>query len=127
MGSCPGFFNMRQVIRMPHLIRDGAEGVWKNSILLKVIKPERGEEPEGFFDLEQKKSPLDSSIETRCIRRIIPEGCPVRQPPVVECPPAPVPASRKDARAGYARPYFCFSCCQYGSFISCISPSSMVA
>jgi hypothetical protein len=32
---------------MPHLIKDVAEGVWKNSLILKVIGPER-EEDEGL-------------------------------------------------------------------------------
>jgi hypothetical protein len=42
---------------MPHLIRDVAEGVWKNSLLLRVFRPETEEEPEWFFDLEKEKNP----------------------------------------------------------------------
>jgi hypothetical protein len=41
-----GVFRMRQVIRMS-----------------KVIRLETGEEPEWFFDLEQEKSPQDSSTD----------------------------------------------------------------
>jgi hypothetical protein len=40
---------------MPHLIRDVAEG-FEKSLLSKVIRPDRGGEPERFFDLEEENA-----------------------------------------------------------------------
>jgi hypothetical protein len=44
---------------MPHLIRNVAEGVWKNSLLLKVIRLETGKDRRSsvelveFFDMRK--------------------------------------------------------------------------
>jgi hypothetical protein len=47
---------MMRVIRMPHLIRDVAEGVEKTPSSRKSIRLETGEEPKWFFDSKQEKN-----------------------------------------------------------------------